>query len=176
MSHVKKVVETLGGWRPALRMVRPSTSTFVMMSVLVVLVIFFPENQWGWDDEKPSIPPREETQVTSTEPTSEHPDTVSSSPSEENTTPLEPTEEAPKEQRPNDTERGVENTPPPPPHVGDTDHSRNQKPSATVTVTQAPPPRGEIRNEITPGPSSSETPEGSMNNIPEGGGGLESES
>lgn len=177
MSHVKKVVETLGGWRPALKMVKPSTSTFVMMSVLVVLVIFFPENQWGWDDEKPSTPPREETQATSTEPAPEPSDAMSpSQPEESVTTTHAPTGETSEDPGPNEAEMSVDNAPPSP-VVDDANKPHSQKPSVTVTVTEAPPqpPRREIRTEVPAVPSSSEAPAEHMNLAPDAGAELDSE-
>lgn len=52
MSYITKIIETLGGWKKAWSLVKPSTSTTVMAIVLFVLVIFFPENQWQSQEDK----------------------------------------------------------------------------------------------------------------------------
>ena len=52
MSYITKIIETLGGWKQAWSLVKPSTSTTVMAIVLFVLVIFFPENQWQSQEDK----------------------------------------------------------------------------------------------------------------------------
>lgn len=95
--------------------------------------------------------------------------------SEENTTTPEPTEEAPKEPRPDGVETSVENAPPP--IVDDADKTHSQKPSVTVTITEAPPqpPRREIRTEVPAVPSSSEAPDEQMNRAPDAGTELDSE-
>ena len=52
MSYITKIIETLGGWKKAWSLVKPSTSTAVMAIVLFVLVIFFPEHQWQSQEDK----------------------------------------------------------------------------------------------------------------------------
>lgn len=52
MSYITKIIETLGGWKKAWSLVKPSTSTTVMAIVLFVLVIFFPEHQWQSQEDK----------------------------------------------------------------------------------------------------------------------------
>lgn len=52
MSYITKIIETLGGWKQAWSLVKPSTSTTVMAIVLFVLVIFFPEHQWQSQEDK----------------------------------------------------------------------------------------------------------------------------
>ena len=52
MSYITKIIETLGGWKQAWSLVKPSTSTTVMAIVLFILVIFFPENQWQSQEDK----------------------------------------------------------------------------------------------------------------------------
>lgn len=52
MSYITKIIETLGGWKKAWSLVKPSTSTTVMAIVLFILVIFFPEHQWQAQEDK----------------------------------------------------------------------------------------------------------------------------
>lgn len=52
MSYITKIIETLGGWKQAWSLVKPSTSTTVMAIVLFILVIFFPEHQWQSQEDK----------------------------------------------------------------------------------------------------------------------------
>lgn len=52
MTYITKIIETLGGWKKAWSLVKPSTSTTVMAIVLFVLVIFFPEHQWQSQEDK----------------------------------------------------------------------------------------------------------------------------
>lgn len=52
MSKIKTIIDTLGGWKKAWSLVKPSTSTTVMAIVLFILVIFFPENQWQSQGDK----------------------------------------------------------------------------------------------------------------------------
>ena len=52
MSYITEIIESLGGWKKAWSLVKPSTSTTVMAIVLFVLVIFFPEHQWQSQEDK----------------------------------------------------------------------------------------------------------------------------
>lgn len=65
MSCIKIAVDNLGGWEKALSMVKPSTSTSVMMATLVVLVAFFPENQWGFAEEESYNPAKSDKETSS---------------------------------------------------------------------------------------------------------------
>lgn len=157
MSHIKKVVETLGGWKPALRMVKPSTSTFTIMVILIVLVVFFPENQWGWgEDGKP--PSAKETETSTTQPTTVESETSSPVSSETvlpSSLPPETSTMAPQTQEDNPVEQAPspvvpdENGEPAPPQ------NRNDQPPVVVTITQYPRPdssTGQPNKTTTPTP------------------------
>ena len=51
MKNIKKIIDHLGGWKNALQLVKPSKNTFTMILIVLVLIIFFPENEWGFADE-----------------------------------------------------------------------------------------------------------------------------
>lgn len=135
MSHIKKVVETLGGWKPALKMVKPSTSTFAMIVVLIVLVIFFPENQWGWEDGQPSSPPKE-TQSTANE--IETIESVTTEPLPSHTTEVVPSDTKVTETNPpREPMTPVENPPmQPAPESKPGVRNEDSRPPVIVTVTQ----------------------------------------
>lgn len=63
-NKIHVVIDALGGWKRAFALIKPSTSTTVMILTLVTLVIFFPENQWGWEDGEPTSPPARTTSTT----------------------------------------------------------------------------------------------------------------
>lgn len=139
MSYIKKVVETLGGWKPALKMVKPSTSTFTMIVVLIVLVIFFPENQWGWEDGQPSSPPKETQSTTSEAETVEN---ITTEPLPSSTTEIVPSDtkvtetNSPREPMPPVENPPTQSTPENNPGV----RNEDSRPPVIVTVTQYPTP------------------------------------
>jgi len=78
MSYITEIIESLGGWKKAWSLVKPSTSTTVMAIVLFVLVIFFPEHQWQSQEDKDeaSHPLFTQTQQVEEEKTSSTPHTT----------------------------------------------------------------------------------------------------
>ena len=54
MKNINKIIEHLGGWKNALQLVKPSSNTLTIMIIVLVLIVFFPENQWGFADENKS--------------------------------------------------------------------------------------------------------------------------
>lgn len=103
MSYITKIIETLGGWKKAWSLVKPSTSTTVMAIVLFILVIFFPENQWQsqGDKDEASHPLFTQNQQVEEEKTSSTPHT---------TTPTTEVEDNTNNEETADT--SVEDTPP----------------------------------------------------------------
>lgn len=63
-NKIHVVIDALGGWKRAFALIKPSTSTTVMILTLVTLVVFFPGNQWGWEDGEPTSPPARTTSTT----------------------------------------------------------------------------------------------------------------
>lgn len=47
MKNINKIIDHLGGWKNALQLVKPSSNTLTIMIIVLVLIVFFPENQWG---------------------------------------------------------------------------------------------------------------------------------
>lgn len=52
MSYITKIIETLGGWKKAWSLVKPSRSTAIMAIILSVLFFLFPEHQWQSQEDK----------------------------------------------------------------------------------------------------------------------------
>ena len=81
MKNINKIIDHLGGWKNALKLVKPSSSTLTMMIIVLVLVVFFPENEWGFADEKKS----QETQQSLLKNTTKETETVTITPKPQET-------------------------------------------------------------------------------------------
>lgn len=108
MSYITKIIETLGGWKKAWSLVKPSTSTTVMAIVLFILVIFFPENQWQSQEDKDeaSHPLFTQTQQVEEEKTSSTPHTTTPTTEVEDNTNNEETADSSVEDTPPTSEVG----------------------------------------------------------------------
>ena len=51
MSKIKTIIDTLGGWKKAWSLVKPSSSTTIMAVALAVLVALYPEHHWSTEDD-----------------------------------------------------------------------------------------------------------------------------
>lgn len=135
MSYITKIIETLGGWKKAWSLVKPSTSTTVMAIVLFVLVIFFPEHQWQSQEDKDEVSHPLFTQNQQVEETK-----TSSTPQETTTTEVE--DDTNNE---GDTDTSVQDTPPTSEVEGDdsyndqgSNESYTPQPSQQESVHNAP--------------------------------------
>lgn len=108
MSYITKIIETLGGWKKAWSLVKPSRSTAIMAIILAVLFFFFPEHQWQSqeDKDKASHPLATQTHQVEENKTSSTPHTTTPTTEVEDNTDNEETADSSVEDTPPTSEVG----------------------------------------------------------------------